>query len=350
MIKPEKQFYIFGMGHREKYIYKNSALIEFKTNNTVYYWDVEKEEFIYDKYTVILGLKNGETVIITENTQGVFIKREKNAVLKEEICLADDEILLPDFEEYKYPAQLRILHQELLISFLDKFPVPNFYVYKTPWYRDGAMMALALEKTGNISLLKDWALSITELYDKNNSGNSEPDNLGQLAYILSFFVDKEYPLVKKIVEEAKRITVDGVLTGLTDYGHHEIYSTLWLKFGLERLGIDTSFIKIPKEFDSYAYMFWMDRAGIDTSTPYENEYNEWYPYLWWAVKHFKKEPIDEKYLEIKYPMSWEICASEARYELIAPLSEEYAKNKCGSPHSWHAAEMFMYLLEMKKGE
>ena len=58
--------------------------------------------------------------------------------------------------------------------------------------------------------------------------------------------------------------------------------------------------------------------------------------------------VDEKYLEIKYPMSWEIKASEAKYEKIAPLSEEYAKNKCGAPHSWHASEMFMYLIEWRK--
>jgi hypothetical protein len=47
-------------------------------------------------------------------------------------------------------------------------------------------------------------------------------------------------------------------------------------------------------------------------------------------------------------MSWEIDASQAKYPEIAPLSEEYAKNKCGAPHSWHAAEMFMYLIEFKK--
>jgi hypothetical protein len=47
-------------------------------------------------------------------------------------------------------------------------------------------------------------------------------------------------------------------------------------------------------------------------------------------------------------MSWEIDASQAKYSEIAPLSEEYARNKCGAPHSWHAAEMFMYLIEFKK--
>jgi Sec7-like guanine-nucleotide exchange factor len=155
-------------------------------------------------------------------------------------------------------------------------------------------------------------------------------------------------MIVKIVEEAKRIMENGLLTGMTDYSHHEIYSTLWLKFALNRLEIDTSFIKIPEKFDSYARMFWMDKSEVERKTPYENKYDEWYPYLWWAVKHFENEEVDEKYLEIKYPMSWEIRASEAKYEKIAPLSEEYAKNRCGAPHSWHASEMFMYLVDRRK--
>ena len=339
MIKPEKQFFLFGMGHREKTVYKDGKLTTVIGNSVLYSWDVAKEEFLFDKYTVILTLTDGSTVKIYENCQGVYVNGT---------CIASSSLVLPDFEEYKYPAQLRILHHEILISFYGILPVPNFYVYHKPWYRDGAMMALALDKTGNIELLRPFAASVTELYDKNNKGNCEPDNLGQLAYILSFFRDKNDPFVISLVEEAKRIMENGCLTGTTDYSHHEIYSTLWLKFGLTRLGIDTDFIKIPMEFDSYARMFWMDRSEVEIATPFENKYDEWYPYLWWAVKHFNNEPIDESLLEIKYPMSWEICASEANYPDIAPLSEEYAKHKCGAPHSWHAAEMFMYLIEMKK--
>ena len=62
---------------------------------------------------------------------------------------------------------------------------------------------------------------------------------------------------------------NGLLTGLTDYSHHEIYATLWLKLAYERLNIDTSSIKIPKEFDSYARMFWMDKKDVETKTPIE---------------------------------------------------------------------------------
>ncbi len=348
MIKPENQFYIFGMGHREKYLYKSGKLIKIKSNEIAHEWNVEREKFLYDRYMVVIWTKENQIFLIEENEQGLYLSEITGEERKDTICLASSKINLPDFEDCKYSAQLRILHQEILTSFIDTTPVPNIYVYDTAWYRDGAMMALALEKTGNIELLRPWAMSVRDLYDRNNKGNEEPDNLGQLAFVLSFFVDKTYPLVQKIVDEAKRITENGLLTGMTDYNHHEIYSTLWLKLGLTRLGIDTSFIKIPNEFDSYARMFWMDKREVERETPYQNDYNEWYPYLWWATKHFEGEPIDEKYLEIKYPMSWEICASEAKYEKIAPLSEEYAKNKCGAPHSWHASEMLTYLIEMKK--
>ena len=99
------------------------------------------------------------------------------------------------------------------------------------------------------------------------------------------------------------------------------------------------------EFDRYARMFWMDKSGVEADTPFDNEYDALYPYLTWATYHFNGDEIPNKLIKIKYPMSWEIKASEAKYDLISPLSEEYAKEKCSAPHSWHAAEMFMYLIE-----
>ena len=352
MIKPEKKFYIFGMGNREKFIYKEGgSLIKFETNEVVFSFDVKREKFLYDRYMVVVWTNDGITYLIQEDSWGVYIYDiTASKALHDERKLVktlttSEYINLPDFEDTEYPEQLRILHGEILVSFLGNLPVPNIYTYKKPWYRDGAMMALVLEKTKNLHLMRPWALSVKELYDKNNKGNCEPDNLGQLAFVLSFFVDKNYPLIAEIYNEAERIASGGLLRGMTDYGVHEIYSTLWLRFAFDRLGIKADFINIPEEFDNYARMFWMDKDGIETKTPYNNEYNEWYPYLSWAVYHFNGDEIPSELLKLQYPMSWEICASEANYELIAPLSEEYAKNKCSAPHSWHAAEMFMYLIE-----
>ena len=349
MIKAEKQFYIFGMGNREKFIYKEGgSLIKFSTNEVVYSFDVKREKFLYDRYMVVIWTNDEKIFLITEDSYGAYVyditNEEKKLV---SILCTSEYINLPDFEDYEYPEQLRILHQEILVSFLGDSPVPNIFTYKKPWYRDGAMMALVLEKTKNLHLLRPWAFSLKSLYDKNNKGNCEPDNLGQLAFILSFFVDKNYPLIAEIYNEAERIAEHGLLTGLTDYGHHEIYSTLWLKFAFDKLNIHADFISIPNEFDRYARMFWMDKSEVEITTPFENEYDELYPYLSWATYHFNGDEINNDLLKIKYPMSWEIKASEASYDLIAPLSEEYAKNKCSAPHSWHAAEMFMYLIEKK---
>ena len=350
MIKPDKQFYIFGMGSRKKYIYKaGGQLIDFETSSVFYSFDIKKEKFLFDRYTVVIWTKDGGTYLITENSYGAYIKDITDGEEKIVATLCESEYInLPDFEEYKYSEQLRILHQEILVSFRGNDPVPNIYTYHKPWYRDGAMMALVLEKTKNLHLMRKWALGVTELYDRNNKGNCEPDNLGQIAFVLSYFVNKDYPLICDIVKEAEKIMKNGLLTGLTDYSHHEIYATLWLKLAYERLGIDTSSIKIPKEFDSYARMFWMDKREVEKETPYSNEYNEKYPYLTWAVWNFNDEKEYESYLDIKYPMSWEIEASEAEYQNIAPLSQSYADNKCSAPHSWHAAEMFMCLIKERK--
>ena len=337
MIAPEQKFFLFGMGDREKYIYKNKSLIRYRDNRIIYAWNQCDEEFIYEDYTVILTKKDGERVVLLENEEGFFVN---------DICLCSSKINLPTFERYKYQKQLRILHHEILVNIIDGKPVPNYFVYDKPWYRDGAMMGMVLKATNNLHLIKDWILSINDLYDRNNAGNEEPDNLGQLLYLISLVSDKNNPMVEKILAEAKRIARNGILTGMTDFGNHEIYSTLWLKLALKELNIEVDFINIPLEFDSYARMFWMDRDGIERETHFENEYNWLYPYLWWAVKHFENEPIDEKLLEIKYPMSWEKEASQAKYEKIRQLSNTYADNKYSAPHTWHGAEMFLYLIEI----
>ena len=40
-------------------------------------------------------------------------------------------------------------------------------------------------------------------------------------------------------------------------------------------------------------------------------------------------------------------ASQARYQDMALVSEEFVKRKLSAPHTWHAAEVFLYLLELK---
>lgn len=336
MISTEHKFFLFGMGDREKFIYMNGKLIRVVDGTTAFEWDVANEEFLLAEYTVKLQLASGANLILHEDEIGFYI---------DDKCISASHINLPSFAGYKYAEQLRILHHEILFNIKDGKPLPNIFVYDKPWYRDGAMVGMVLKYTNNLHLIKDWILRITDLYDRNNKGNCEPDNLGQLLFLISLVADKSHPIVSKIIDEAKRITEGGLLRGITDYSKHEIYSSLWMDYALQRLEIDNSFIQIPDAYDSYARMFWMDRTKVERTTPYENKYNEKYPYLWWAVKHFENEPIDEEYLQITYPMSWEICASEANYEGSRIISDKYVENRVGAPHTWHASEMFLYLIE-----
>lgn len=339
MIIPEQQFFLFGLGDREKFIYKGGKLINALDGNVAYQWEVEREEFAFADYQVTLFLKSGETLLLHENEKGFYIGEE---------CITASYLNLPTFSEYKYSEQLRILHQEILFNIKNGMPLPNIFVYNTPWYRDGAMVGMVLKHSNNLHLIKNWILGISDLYDRNNKGNCEPDNLGQLLYLVSLVADKTHPLVGKIIDEAKRITEGGLLRGLTDYSKHEIYSSLWMELAMKELGIENTFLEIPEEFDTYSRMFWMSPEKVERKTPYDNKYNEKYPYLWWAVKHFEHEQIDEEYLRISYPMSWEICASEANYEGSKILSENFVADKVGTPHTWHASEMYLYLIEMKK--
>jgi hypothetical protein len=71
-----------------------------------------------------------------------------------------------------------------------------------------------------------------------------------------------------------------------------------------------------------------------------------YPYLNWACDHFhglKRSPIGNR----DYPLTWEKDASAANYAGMAIISDEYRQQRLATPHTWHAAEVFLYLLEQK---
>ena len=67
----------------------------------------------------------------------------------------------------------------------------------------------------------------------------------------------------------------------------------------------------------------------------------------WACDHFhgqRRSPISDR----DYPLTWEVAASQARYQGMALVSEEYVKRKLAAPHTWHGAEVFLYLFEAKR--
>jgi len=338
-------FFLFGMGGREKLLYKNGALICCETAQPVRTFEILSEEILAPEYTVRMTTAKG-TVTVSENEVGVHLTDENG----ETTTLTASPVHLPDFADHPYRDAMRILTHDILINVIDGKPVPNFIVYKKPWYRDGAMMAMVLGRTGNLDLIIDWVRSLDEMYDHNNAGVSESDNLGQLLYLLAVTGCTDHPLIDRVIEEAKSRLEDGVLTGQCDYAPHPVYQTKWLKYGLEALGRDSSFVRVPDVCESYTGLFWMDGH----TEPYHGDYSENYPYLSWAQAHSAGFAMDAEHLEALkhpvYPISSETYASEAIYENLRPLLPAYADAHCSAPHTWHAAEMFLYLDDLYNTE
>lgn len=343
---PDERFYLFGMGLREKFFYRAGALLRAPSAEIIKRWDIAGEIILPADYTVILRTQAGETVRISEDEHGVWIEEAGGRV---SLPGTELPVKLPWFEGYRYPQVLRVLHQELLVNVLTNGPVPNLFVYRKPWYRDGAMMAMAFRETGNLAVIRSWILSLRQPYDRNNAGETEADNLGQALFLVSLVSNTNHPLVASVLAEVQKYerTMDGTkfIQGRSDFAEHPVYQTKWLKFGLSALGLADGYT-IPRIRDSYSALFWMDYKDVYVPGG-EAEDRDNYPYLGWACDHFhqaKKSPISNR----DYPLTWEANASQADYRAISALSTEYARRRLAAPHTWHAAEVFLYLLEMRQ--
>ena len=206
--QPDVRFYLFGMGTRRKLLYKNGKIKDALTGAIVEQWDIVEETIVPNAYTVLLKKSDGQSIIIFENEEAVWVQAEKTTKIEG----TGVPIHLPDFEGHKYSEILKVLHQEILINVIESKPLPNYFVYKKPWRRDAAMMAMCLEKTGNTSLILEWILSIDDPYDHNNGQvegrpEDEADNLGQTLYLISLFSNSRHAVVPKVMEEIKRFEV-----------------------------------------------------------------------------------------------------------------------------------------------
>ena len=147
---PLVNFYLFGMGNRNKLIYKNGEILNVITGELLYKWSFKEEVISPQNYSVALKTLDDKYVFIVENEIGIYLQ-EKNKLT----YLSKNPVNLPTFAGKKYQSILRVLHQELLINIVDGKPLPNYFVYKKPWYRDSAMMAMVLAKTNNLHLIKN---------------------------------------------------------------------------------------------------------------------------------------------------------------------------------------------------
>ena len=343
-VAPERPFLAFGLGDRPKFVFQGGALRRVSDGAVVHAW-AHGGEAAPDPAggRVLLG---GEPVV-WEDADGLFW-RDGGATA----CAAESahRPALPDFADSPWAGTLRALHREILVNVVDGLPVPNFWVYRRPWRRDGAMMAMVLAATGNLGLLERWVASLDDPFDRNNAGNEEPDNLGQTLYLLGVLGLRDHPLVARTAAEARRrLGPDGALAGPTDGRRHAVYGACWLRLGLEACGLDASWVPVPDEPDDYGPLFWMRRDWVPSraaATPVG--YDARYPYLWWAKAHFHRLPVPDDLpadgrLGAALPLSWEQFASQADYTGIAALSPAWAAAHLAAPHTWHAAEMFLYL-------
>jgi len=324
------------MGPRPKFIYRKGQLIEWPSLRLLHSWDVKSEIIVPPSYSVWLTSVQSK-IHIFENEAGIYLDEEGKRT-----TLAQSPVNLPQFKEERYPNILRVLHQEILVDIVDGKPVPNFLVYPKPWYRDGAMAAMVLRRTGNIGLLRDWILSLRDPFDHNNAGRSEPDNLGEALYLISCVSDREHPLVPTIQRAVDSFKKGNYIAGITDGAEHPVYQTKWLKFGMQSLGIPNSAFVVPKMQDSYSSLFWWSLQDGQIGAEFSLDAAQKYPYLAWARDHLSGEhsgPVASG----DYPLSWEADASEADYKGMAVIADEFVKSRLAAPHIWHSAEMFMAL-------
>ncbi len=344
--KIEKEmFYIFGMGLRDKYILRKNdkyELVEYNTGNVILN-NIQIDKIDYPNYTVYAKDINGNSIVIYENEEGIYInKNGKIEILQDNI-----KINIPTFENYKHKYQLRMLFNEIMINITKDGPKPNFIAYENSWYRDAAIVSMVLEKTDNISQIENWILNLDKVYDMQN-GEKELDNLGQVLYLASLTENRNNAIIEKVQNEIeKNITQEGYLNGITDGSYHPVYQTKWLIYGLKKLGLDYSKYKIPDIIDSYSNLIWFDEFEDDAN---ENIYysDERWEYIKYAYLHYNKEKVDFDYKN--YPLSLEYYTSKANYKKMEMINENYYKARLIVPHSWAAAEMYLYLIDIDEGK
>ncbi|NOT95695.1 MAG: hypothetical protein HOP00_05255 [Nitrospira sp.] len=340
---PDIEFFLFGMGQRTKLLYREGVLLEAQTGRELRRWSVAKVLIVPPDYLVSLQTTDGSIVTLREDKEAVWLEEGGKRTA---LAGTQHSVNLPDFAGKRFPLVLRVLHQELLVNIVAAGPVPNLFVYPKPWYRDSAMVALALKQTGNVGLLREWILGLREPFDKNNAGECEPDNLGQVLFLVSLVSDKHHPVVTRVLAELPRFAVSDAngkyIKGRSDFAEHPVYQTKWLKYGLKALGLLDTFT-VPAVADSYSALFWMDYKD-DYVAGKDHDDRGSYAYLGWACDHFhgaKRSPLSNR----DYPLTWEAKASQANYaagKIVAPV---FAEKKVAAPHTWHAAEAFLRLLE-----
>ena len=338
---PLVNFFFFGMGDRLKMVYKEGILYNAKTGKALRRWKAKTAIIVPSEYLVHLELENGKAVDIQEDTQGVYIYENNMQVI-----MAESRLGLPLFEGKKYAPVLRVLHHEILMNVDEGMPLPNFLVYQKTTYRAAAMMTMVLKQTNNLNLISNWVANLKEPYNRSIEGSPEIDNLGEALYIVSTVSDSKHPLIDKILEEADGYKNSDYIEGKTEDSFHPVYQTKWIKFGLKALGISDNY-KIPLIYDNYSPVFWLDFKTQNVGgRQFDDITSLNSPYLTWAEDHTFNQKRAIVSL-VDYPLSWESESKSANYLGMNVVDPIYTQSKICATHGWHAAEMFLLLMEQK---
>ena len=336
-------YFYFGVGNRRKLYYKESTLMDLDTNEVIYSFTEKEHVVIPNIYTIIIETKENDFIKIYEDNTGVHFNKNGNDEIIEN---TENYIELYTFENEKYQNVKKVLYNEILFNIKDSKITPNIIVYKEAWYRDAAIASMVLKQTNNTSLIREWVLSIEDIYDRQNNGVEEADNLGELLYIISTQEEKNYDLISRIEEEAERLASTNpkgyYIYGKTDFGDMNLYQNLWYKLGLESLGREYPYDLSIIEEDSYSSTAWWSDYEVKNKNFQEADYN--YPYLVIAARH-KLKAGNLTINKNLYPLSWEKNASSAIYENYSSFDNRFNNLKTSPIHSWTASEMLLFLLD-----
>jgi hypothetical protein len=331
---PSSRFFVFGEGNRRKLLYRGGRLTDIKTGEIV--WQAAAtREIIRAGKTAVDVISAGARTRLREDERGIWIDNDR--------IVSDGDIKRPKFDG-PHAARLRALHHEVLVNVVDGVPLPNLFVYDKPWRRDAAMMAMCLEKTGNLGLITAWIRSLDSVFDRN-AGVEEPDNIGQTLYLLALAGAHDHPLVARAVKETARFRRDDAIAGLTDGGVHAAYQTAWLKIGLQALRLPDAY-RVPWRPDHYRSLaWWMSDGGLPYPLRFSAKNARDYPYLAWAEAHYWNSEPPVMPDADAFPQTWEANGAAADYRKMQPVDATWARARIAGPHGWHAAEAFLYLLQ-----
>jgi hypothetical protein len=337
---PHHPCFLFGMGTRRKLLYKGGALYDALTGEILRSWNPIREQILPHEFKVTWQTREGRQYSLEEDEHAVTLKVEGTHTI-----LTAAPVSMPGFQGCGHAAAMRVMLHEVLVNVVEGKPLTNLLVQASPTYRDAAVICEALRQTGNLDLVREWILGLSEPHDYAD-GLPEADNPGQALFLLSLVSDKEHPLVPGILEAAAALRKFDYIEGRTEGGEHPVYQTKWLKFGLKRLGLPDPY-KFPLAFDPFSSVFWMDYRDIpNNGPPFPESLKEAAPHLAWAEAHFHgwdpPMPLPSK----AYPLGWEVLdAGRPAPVGMAILDREMVERRIVTPHARHAAEMLLYLLD-----